>query len=366
VPRLRGALVVVVVLVAACARDDGATPAPGPTSTTTSTTTSAPSAASPQLLVAHDDGIDLWTPDGTTPILTGRAVAVAVPDGRGGIVFQGAPADPTGAWPGPSAPVELLTTPGTDPIVVAVDADALGVAVVQVTEVDGRPAVLLRRWVEDPNDCPTGDEAEPCRWQYVREELVLHDLASGADPVLGTIGEFESSRVDVRLGGDVGVVAINYYGDDGACAGSFPAPVLVERDDPAWIGAGGLLDEWCRGEPVDSCPEDAPCVGSAAIGIAADGSRAAWAVSGWRIGEPGGERTPTPLTLTVRDLAGHDAALIVEIGGPAVVATSIDVGDRVVLVGRREAGRTIAPVLVGADGDVRQLDLRGPARLVVG
>jgi hypothetical protein len=68
----------------------------------------------PALLVAHADGIELRTSAGDVTFLEGRPVEVAVPDLRGGVVFQGPPPE-TETWLPIAAPIEHVAAPGAAP-----------------------------------------------------------------------------------------------------------------------------------------------------------------------------------------------------------------------------------------------------------
>jgi hypothetical protein len=323
--------------------------------TTASTSMPAGPADGPTLLVAHPGGIDLWAPPVVTPLLTGRPVEVAVPDLRGGVVFQG-PTPETDSWPPPAVPIEHLVAPGSDPVVLVEGEGSYLQTLVQVAEIEGRPTVVYRRWVEDPNDC--GDDPPECRWRYVHEDLVLRDLASGTERNLGIIGEFESSWVEVRFGGETAVVAIEFYADEGACTGWFPTELLVDRTGGGWIGAGGLLGELCTTGPTPTCPEGSRCSGSVEIAITPDGSLIAQVVAEVQSDDATGNAEPFPPLLTVRAPDGPPR-LAVEVAGPGTYPESVDVTDGWVLVEVRIAEASLAYRLVDESGTVHSLDVDG-------
>ena len=359
-------VVALISVVVACGRggdptSTSATSALTSTSTTSSptitTTTTAQAGSPPPILVAHQGGIDLWTPSAVSPLLTGEPVVIAVPDLKGGLVFQRQGDPPVISQPS-SMPIMHLASSAAEQVVLIDGTAGYQLSLVQVVKVDSRPTVVYRRWVEDPNDC----QAEECRWNFIHEDLVLQDLETGKERVLGTIGSFESSSVEVGFGGSTGVVGIVEYGGESACAGWFPAGLLLDRDEPGWIGAGGPLTEVCTQGPSTTCPEGHECWGdSVSIGIDPGGSTVAYALGEYRRGITGGEGQRMPLLLTLHILDESVADLTIQVAGPGAYPSDVDVVDGWVLVGLIANGESAGHILVDPAGEVQTLDLEGRA-----
>lgn len=310
-------------------------PATSPLSTTTTSTTTTTSSTVtpavpiagdlPSLLVAHDGGIDLWTTQvGSTPLLTGRSVAAAVPDLQGGIVFQG-PQDEFGR----ASAIEWLPTQGNEPVTVVDPDRALILTLVQVANVDAAPTIVYRKWVELPNDCP--DQDLECRWDHHYEYLVTRGLLGGAERNLGGIGSFESDTLGFSLGGDRVGFAVNRY-EEGACAGWVLLSAVIEASSDGWIGEGSELDEACATGPTPWCPAGERCDGEARVAVSPDGTLIAYAFSEWRP-ETGEHLAPI---VVIHDPAAGAETLRVEVGGPGVQPTWIDFDGRFVLLGRAD------------------------------
>ena len=364
-------VVVTAVVVASCAGDtvDGsrtaqplvttATTGTAPSTsepTTTTTEASMPNLDVPSLLVAHAGGIDLWTPEASIPLLTGRSVAVAVPDLRGGVVFQEAQDEF-----GHVVPILWLSTPGADPEVLIEGDDAFLMTLVQVVEIDTVPVVVYRKWVELPNDC-AAEDAE-CHWAYHQEYLMIRDLAGGPDRTLGGIGGFESDVLGFSLGSDRAAFAINRY-EGGACAGWLPMTAVIEASEDGWIGEGSDLAEACGAGPTPWCPGGERCDGVARAAASPDGTLIAYAFSEWRP-ETGEHLAPT---VVIIDPATDSERLRVEVGEPGVQPTWLDFDGRLVLLGRIDTrlpgeDQQIEPLLIDTTGVTVPVPVAGQATL---
>jgi hypothetical protein len=210
------------------------TSAPDLATTTTLTTTSVPPTTAPTtstptspvtLLVVDTDGVWLRTFPGERRLVLDGAVASALPDRVGGIVFQ---AVETGAWrpvdagrlgvaewewvgTGAPQPIQRVRQPGGIPETV-VNAPADGdLQLVDVAMVDGHPALayLRTRYFR-----VTSSEDNPW-WGSAGAELVVRDLETGAERVVRSqdVGwEWDLRRPSV--GSDVVAEAVR--GPDGS------------------------------------------------------------------------------------------------------------------------------------------------------
>lgn len=212
------------------------TSAPGLATTTTTTTTSVPPTTAPTtstpaapvtLLVVDTDGVWLWGFPGERRLVLEGAVASALPDRVGGIVFQ---AVETGAWRpldagqlgvaewrwvgrGAPEPIQRVRQPsGIPETVVTAPADG-DLQLVDVAMVDGHPALayLRTRYFR-----VTSSEDNPW-WGSACAELVVRDLETGAERVVRSqdVGwEWDLRRPSV--GSDVVAEAVLGYGDLGS------------------------------------------------------------------------------------------------------------------------------------------------------
>ncbi len=368
------ALLVVGLLLASGCRSDAEEPAaptttsaspvvttlPAPTSTLPAPTNTLPVPPSippdaPALLLAHDGGIDLWTPTGTTSVWSGEPVAVALPDGRGGVVFQ------VGSGTRGPVPIRWLPALDAEPVVLVDGEDARFLTAVQVVEVEGRPTLAYVKWTRLPNDCPPDDEE--CLWDFDVEYLMLRDLDSGEERNLGRVGSFESDAIAVHLGGEWVAIAVNGYAEEDSCAGILELGAwLNEAGEERWVGSVP-----CLLGPTPNCARGEGCSGVTVAALAPDGSRLAYAYSSWWAGPPDWERIAEAPVLVLRDTANDEELLRVEIGEVGVQPTWIDFDGAYALVGRvdwsRPSGVTLPPVLVDSEGRVTPLDVPGRAAI---
>lgn len=334
---------------------------PAPTSTLPAPTSTLPVPPSippdaPALLLAHDDGVDLWTPTGTTSVWSGEPVRVALPDGRGGVVFQ------AGTDTFEAVPIRWIPALGAEPVVLVDGDDARFLTAVQLVEVEGRPTLVYHKWTRLPNDCPPADEE--CLWDYDVEHLMLRDLDSGEERNLGRVGSFESDGIWVHLGGDRVAITVQGYGDEDSCAGILELGAWLDAaSEERWIGSGGT----CVLGPTPECPQEEGCSGNTEVALASDGSRLAYAYSSWWAGPPDWERIAEAPVLVVRDIRADEEVLRVEIGEVGVQPTWIDFDGSYAVVGRadwsRPGGGPLPPVLVDPDGQVTPLDIAGRAAI---
>ncbi len=309
----------------------------------------------PTLLVADEGGIDLWIPEASVPLLTGRSIAVAVPDLRGGVVFQEAQSEF-----GQAVPIEWFPKTGAAPEVLIEGDDSFGLTLVQVVEIDSVPMVVYRKWVELPNDCSAEDLE--CRWDFHEEYLMTRGLLGGDERNLGGIGSFESDVLGFSLAGDRVAFVINRY-DEGACSGWLPMAALVEASRDGWIGEGSELDQACSVGPTPWCPPGERCDGVARAAVSPDGTLIAYAFSEWR---PGTGEHLAP-TVVIIDPATDSEMLRVEVGDPGVQPTWLDFDGRFVVLGRVDirlpGGGDIEPLLLDLAGAAIELPVTGRVAL---
>jgi hypothetical protein len=313
----------------------------------------------PTLLVADEGGIDLWTLETSIPLLTGRSIAVTVPDLRGGVVFQEAQ-----DGFGHAMPILWMPTPGADPEVLIEGEDAFLMTLVQVVEIDAVPVVVYRKWVELPNDCAAEDVE--CHWAYHQEFLMIRDLAGGPERTLGGIGSFESDVLGFSLSRDRAAFSINGY-EGGACAGWVPLSELLDNMDGGWIGEGSDLADACDSGPTPWCPPGERCGGVARTAASPDGTLIAYAFSEWR---PGTGEHLVP-TVVIIDPAIDSEILRVEVGEPGVQPTWLDFDGRLVLLGRIDTrlpgeDQQTEPLLIDTTGATLGVPITGRATLWFG
>lgn len=327
------------------------TTVPAPSSTTSTvlatTTTTTPSALEhgPALLVAHTDGIDLWTPEQVTPVLRGREVGVAYPDLAGGLIFS--------VWDEEGRNViEWMSTLDDAPELLIADPEAHWVHPTQVTWVEGRRTLVYRKIIELPNDCPA-DHQPDCGWEYLQEYLHVYDLDSGTDRTLGGIGGFESDDIDVRFGGGWAAVTYTPYGAPWACSTLVPARQLLDT----WLDPWPFPTETdAYGNEYTVCYQDRPDHSWATI--TADGSSWMQVIGTWEF--------PEPWRLVGYDPEHGDRVFDVVL--PEGVGASwyeYDGTHAVLGMWTRTAGpqEDEPVVLVEPDGTVTELDLKGPATI---
>lgn len=271
----------------------------GPTSAvTTSATTNPPTSsrqapvatttvplARPVLLVADDEGVRL---EEGTSFVAGEAVAIAVPDLMGGVVYQRPQRDILGlrldeelgrnvyVWAeGGPEPIWHVASEGASPAVLIDHPDAI-LRLVDVVELHGRPHVLYRQAIGGPG-------RESAAWVQVLEWLHLFDMSSGETQVLGLVGSWDSSSNETRLGGDLVAIAREEFGGgEGTAVGMVPVARLGEQVAHRWL-PNVMLDDLIFG-PRHEC-EEMDCRNLWAIATAAhDGSRLTWLEGVWSDG----------------------------------------------------------------------------------
>ncbi len=338
-------------------------PAPTPAPEPDPTPTPVPVAEPPALLVPHDGGVDLLSGDDVQTVLAGPPVDVALSDHRGGLVVQFAEEGPaTIAW---------IPAVGDEPVVLDADPGALWRSLQQVAVLDGTPTAIYAEAVELPNECAD----EECRWDFQRTVLVAHGLVDGQRLVLGTVGSFESGGVSYAIGQEWTVLEATPYGSPASCIGMLPTVELLGAPwAERWIGHGSDVATaavaWpltgpCEGEQVEACGDDF-CEVFVSAAIAPDGDTAAiaWAHRSATMVE---ENLPLDLALvTVATASGRELERMV-LGGDAV-PTWIDSDGSWTVLGRLEygTGETMAPLLMGPDGEVAEPAVDGYACAVEG
>ncbi len=336
------------------------TPAPEPGPTPTPTPTPEPTPVPPvlepgagALLVAADDGLFPWEGGTVTPVIEDRAVSKAVPDHRGGVVFELASE--------PVATIEWMPGLGQDPVGLSFHTDARWRGLEDVSLVRGVPVVLYREVIELPNDCEPGNEE--CRWAHREERLIAHDLESGRPIELGTIGSFESSVTSYSMADPWTAFEFTPYGSSASCVGLLPTALFdgVAPDD--WIGdavfAGDavtwLLHGRCSDDTIEVCG-DSFCAVYNAVAMAPDGSSLAVAWMRQMFG-PEGPVVIDPLVVSIIDPATGEERSRLPIGGEPTEPTWLDYdGSSSVILGFDD-GRQRPPVLVEPDGTVTELDI---------
>ena len=209
-------------------------------------------------------------------MFTDAPVALALPDLQGGVIFQRETPEEFGLQP---TPIERLEAPGAAPEVIVDDPTARWIGAESVTTIDGSPAVLYRIGITLPNDCDPAGPPE-CRWDFDRDLLVAHDLAQGADTVLGMVGSFESDTISYSIGGEVTAFRTHPYGTPWSCVGVFDATFLLERDDSVrWVGTPTgevrwLLHGSCSDVEPPECDGEG-CELAHSVSTAPDGSSVA-------------------------------------------------------------------------------------------
>ena len=169
------------------------------------------------------EGLALWRNDGVDWLVEDRAVAAAVPDLAGGVLFQYLdPAEPEWVWDDPPIggwrrgravepePILRQRTPG-GAVEVAVPADGSRLWLFDVGMVSGEPAVAFGRLVGGDEPIAVGfdycAEVGRCGDFSWRVELVVRPIEGGAERIVhGALwqpGITESTAYTARLGRDL-------------------------------------------------------------------------------------------------------------------------------------------------------------------
>ena len=336
----------------------------GDESTTTSaipsTTIDVPTTATTapvELLVAHEAGIDLWSEETQTAIVTGRPVAIAVPDHRGGVVFQ--------ADAEPPVPIEWIPAIGDEPVVIVSEPDARWLGLEDVALIDGVPTLVYRVSRTLPNPCAPNDEE--CRWGYQVDYLVTRDLATGEEKNLGIIGTFESSGRRYDFGGRHAAVRVSPYGEADSCVGLLDASLILDGSADRYIGEGSqdrvtwLVNGDCGAGSGDSAATGS-CTSRAEVAMAPDGESLAVAYTTGQV-LADGARVPEPTTLVVIDAATLRELRRVVVAEAGTIPTWVDFDGERAVVGLSLDGQAESPVLVDSDDSVIELDLDGVVRI---
>jgi hypothetical protein len=227
-------------------------------STTTTTTAEAPPVLPPGvvLLEAHEGGIDLLRGADTVPVLEADDVWMALPDYRGGVVFQrqrdwGEPESfelneeverwlPV--WPEGVEPVGVEWIPEIGgPPQTLISGDVVSpVNLYDTALIDGVPTVIYERetWVVDP--CDVDDTEDRCMWKTMHSllgHLIALDLETGEERQLGVREGFEDYYT-VSIGGDRAAIlgAFQVGSGDGTVG-------IVDVEDLATLGSDGWVFE---------------------------------------------------------------------------------------------------------------------------
>jgi hypothetical protein len=300
----------------------------------------------PPLLVAHDDGIDLWTPYGVIPVLEGREVDVAFPDLAGGVIFSSVEREL-----GELGPIEWIPRIGEEAQVLVDDSDPGQVRPVQVTMVGDRRTLVYREWTELPNDCESDPDPE-CSWAYVREYLILRDLDTNKETNLGMVGSFESSWVDFSFGGSYATVTSSPYGTENSCVAVVRNDMLVDDASAGrWIGEGSEL--------LESVGLTEPCQGDVRAVVAPDGAT-------YLEVSDGGSAEASPVVTVLAVATGNE---IMSAGIPAarIHPRWFDFDGTFAVIGQwdpiSDRDKTQPLLIVNLDGTITELDIEGRATL---
>ncbi len=320
----------------------------------------------PALLVADATGIRIVQDGEVVALVHDGPATLAVPDLRGGAVFQDLVHRPTGLhhdadlgrnvyeWQeGGPDPIWHAASPGREPAVLIGHPDG-ALRLVDVVLVDEHPQVLYRLFLGGPATEPTAE-------MVLQEWLILHDLATGDARTLGLIGSFESSSTQLRIGGDLVAATFDPYGDPASTGvGMLPLAALRTLVDQDWLPTlvTGHLDHG----PATVCGFDDPCEGWALATAASDGSRLCW-VQGGRTWDDG-VVTPWPVEVHAVDASSSTETLRVTVGperpvvgDPVERATFIDDDGTFIVVSGIGSSHTV--LLVTPDGEVDDLGLDG-------
>lgn len=321
----------------------------GPQTTVQPTTTPSPSAwqtsTLPPLLTFDGDGIRIVDDDlVVAEFLAGVPVEVAAPDLMGGVVYQ-EPGARGWDWECNAAtgrivyggegdaPIMWIEQPGA-PAETLVSADHSPRTLLRTFWLDGRPTMMYRAMLADPDVECTPDNVEST-WAAVRHHLVLQRLDDGAVIELGVVAGFESSWVDYLIGESTMVVLTESYGEGDLCGGIWPTDALLGAGgEGVWIGGGGPF--W------RSCDFSAGSFAMRAA-VSPDGATVAYVTAA---------PAEDAALLVVLDAATGSELLRVTIDGWPLQPAWLDWDGTVGIFGDFEATR---PVVVLADGGVLEL-----------
>ncbi len=172
------------------------------------------------LLVAHAQGVELWSSGGVTSVLTGVDVRVAYPDGRGGVVFQRR-TEVFDSLSQDGAPIEWVSEPGAAPVVIADSPTADSLQAVRASA--EHPLVFYAEPVPNAEYCDassTYPQDFDCA-EYSGSDLVILDLADGTERRLEGMWGWETTRLGFELGTHLVATTHNPYDDDPNCYGVF-------------------------------------------------------------------------------------------------------------------------------------------------
>ena len=309
-----------------------------------STSTTLPAADVPDLLVAHPGGINQvgagidWYRRGP--------VAVAIPDLRGGVVFQRDPPE--------AVPIEQLAGPGADPAILVERSGDDRLTALDAFLLDGKPTLAYTRTTRLPNDCPA-DDVE-CLWGFDVTYLQFLDMATGSSTIVGVVGSFESDGNVFRFAADGYVSVWTPYGELESCVGFGPVSDLL--GDFSQDGTLSARDR-CRIDPPDDCTDEVLCRG---------GTRVAPAPAGTFAYTGGGFSAPLEVRVVAADTGDTVRRALIGEAATQTPRTEFEVtwlefdGDWI-LIGRRSLLGSVLPTLVvRPDGTVEQLEFAGRAR----
>lgn len=224
------------------------TAAPETTSVPSTTSTTAPPGSAPSVFVATPDGIVAVEGFEVVGGFDLGPVMLALPDGRGGVVFQVGQSASSIMW---------LQEGESDEIIPA--GPGIVLTLHEVTEIDGSPTVVYtaRR---------SGPELGP---EEVTEDLRLFDLDTGEDRAVSRVGGYESTALRISHAEGrfvVSMIAEGYTWFELAAGGEDgfvnPRSEEVAADDfLVWVGHGvqspdGSTMAFMRGSPRSEAPFD--------------------------------------------------------------------------------------------------------------
>jgi len=279
------------------------------------------------VLIADRSGIDLWTEEGSTALLTGREITVAIPDLEGGVIFQGMDDDT----------IEWIRVVGEEPITL-IESEVSGIITpLQAARIGGEPQFLYTRQLR----YDTGEQTEMLEFDL---QLVLHNLKTHVERVLGIMGSFESSGTSIDVAADRAAIAWTEYGDAGGCAGVIDLADLLDLDPDRWV-ASLCGPGCCRFGPTPGCGFGIPCQGDAHGALSVT---AALSEDGQRLAV--GERLSVDQTrLTVFDLETDTVLAELPIEDHAALVKFIDFYRETILITVSSNGHIHAS-LVTMDG----------------
>lgn len=246
--------------------------------TTTTTMMAAPSALPHRvaLLEIHEEGIDLLRGPDTVPVLEADDVWMALPDYRGGVVFQRQPdrGEPESfefneeverwlpVWPKGAEPVGIEWIPeiGAPPQTLISGDFVSPVNLYDTALINGVPTVIYERgtWVVDP--CDTGDSEDACMWKTAHSllgRLIALDLETGAEQQLGVREGFEL-YFTVSIGGDrAAILGAFQVGSGDGSVGVVDVEDLVALGPDGWVFEV-LPEAQATIRPLERCVADEP------------------------------------------------------------------------------------------------------------